>query len=161
MEELEEILNGPVDTAIKVLTSKKKNLDLIEKYIKEYKNQDRTIRDSQVGNIQKDKRVGKGTKAKDVKAIRSIVPYQKKIVTTSAAFEVGAPVTLVPNNVNDLSNEIIRIWDEIRIDDKIQKAKIIQKSQTECAFQFYLKESLNAEEKKVNEIKTKLLSNNL
>lgn len=159
MEELGILLTGPVDIAIKVLTSKKKDIDLIEKYIKEYKNQDRTIRDSQVGNIQKDKRVGKGTKAKDVKAIRSIVPYQKKIVTTSAAFEVGAPVTLVPNEVNDLSNEIIRIWDDIRIDDKIQKAKIIQKSQTECAFQFYLKESLNAEEKKVNEIKTKLLSN--
>ena len=159
MEELDLLLAGPIDKAIKVLTSKKKDNELIAKYIKEFKNQDRTIRQSQVGNIQKDKQVGKGENSKTVKAIRSIVPYQKKIVTTSAAFEVGSPVTLIPNDVNDLSTEVLRLWEDNRIDDKIQKAKIIQKSQTECAFQFYIKDTLDIENKAVKDIKAKVLSN--
>ena len=158
MEELELLLNGPIDKAIKVLTSKKKDSELIAKYIKEFRNQDRTIRPSQVGNIQKDKQVGKGENSKTVKAIRSIVPYQKKIVTTSAAFEVGEPVTLI-HEATDLSNEVFRLWEENRIDDKIQKAKIIQKSQTECAFQFYIKETLDIENKKILDVKAKVLSN--
>lgn len=159
MEELDLLLAGPIDKAIKVLTSKKKDNELIAKYIKEFKNQDRTIRPSQVGNIQKDKQVGKGENSKTVKAIRSIVPYQKKIVTTSSAFEVGSPVTLIPNDVTDLSTEVLRLWEDNRIDDKIQKAKIIQKSQTECAFQFYIKEAIDIENKKILDIKTKILSN--
>lgn len=159
MEELNLLLAGPIDKAIKVLTSKKKDNELIAKYIKEFKNQDRTIRQSQVGNIQKDKQVGKGENSKTVKAIRSIVPYQKKIVTTSAAFEVGSPVTLIPNDVTDLSTEVLRLWEDNRIDDKIQKAKIIQKSQTECAFQFYIKDTLDIENKAVKDIKAKVLSN--
>jgi SPP1 family phage portal protein len=159
MEELDLLLAGPIDKAIKVLTSKKKDNELIEKYIKEFKNQDRTIRPSQVGNIQKDKQVGKGENSKTVKAIRSIVPYQKKIVTTSSAFEVGSPVTLIPNDVTDLSTEVLRLWEDNRIDDKIQKAKIIQKSQTECAYQFYIKEAIDIENKKILDIKTKILSN--
>lgn len=159
MEELDLLLAGPIDKAIKVLTSKKKDNELIAKYIKEFKNQDRTIRQSQVGNIQKDKQVGKGENSKTVKAIRSIVPYQKKIVTTSAAFEVGSPVTLIPNDVTDLSTEVLRLWEDNRIDDKIQKAKIIQKSQTECAFQFYIKDTLDIENKAVKDIKAKVLSN--
>jgi len=159
MEALENLLSGPLDKAIKVLTSQKKDHERIAKYIKEYKNLDRTIRPSQVGIIQKDKQVGKGEKSKTVKAIRSIVPYQKKIVTTSTAFEVGSPVTLIPNAINDLSKEILRLWEDNRIDDKIQKAKVIQKSQTECAFQFYMKETTNIENKKVLDIKTKILSN--
>jgi SPP1 family phage portal protein len=159
MEELDLLLAGPIDKAIKVLTSKKKDNELIAKYIKEFKNQDRTIRQSQVGNIQKDKQVGKGENSKTVKAIRSIVPYQKKIVTTSAAFEVGSPVTLIPNDITDLSTEVLRLWEDNRIDDKIQKAKIIQKSQTECAFQFYIKDTLDIENKAVKDIKAKVLSN--
>jgi SPP1 family phage portal protein len=159
MEELDLLLAGPIDKAIKVLTTKKKDNELIAKYIKEFKNQDRTIRPSQVGNIQKDKQVGKGENSKTVKAIRSIVPYQKKIVTTSSAFEVGSPVTLIPNDVTDLSTEVLRLWEDNRIDDKIQKAKIIQKSQTECAYQFYIKEAIDIENKKILDIKTKILSN--
>jgi SPP1 family phage portal protein len=159
MEELDLLLVGPIDKAIKVLTSKKKDNELIAKYIKEFKNQDRTIRQSQVGNIQKDKQVGKGENSKTVKAIRSIVPYQKKIVTTSAAFEVGSPITLIPNDINDLSTEVLRLWEDNRIDDKIQKAKIIQKSQTECAFQFYIKDTLDIENKDDKDIKAKVLSN--
>ncbi|HEX8576970.1 MAG TPA: phage portal protein [Flavobacterium sp.] len=159
MEELENLLSGPLDKAIKVLTSQKKDSELIAKYIKEYKNLDRTIRQSQVGIIQKDKQVGKGEKSKTVKVIRSIVPYQEKIVTTATAFEVGAPVTLIPDKVNDLSVEIMRLWEENRMDDKIQKAKVIQKSQTECAFQFYMKKTIDVENKEVLDIKAKILSN--
>lgn len=159
MEELNLLLSGSIETAIKVLTAKKRDNELIAKYIKEFKNNDRTIRQSQVGNVQRDKPVGKGENAKLVKAIRSIVPYQKKIVTTSASFEVGSPVTLIPNNTTDLSNEVLRLWEDNRIDDKIQKAKIIQKSQTECAFQFYVKDTLDFENNSIKDIKVKVLSN--
>ena len=51
--------------------------------------------------------------------------FQKKIVTTACAFEVGEPVTLIPNEVNDLTTEILNLWEDNRMDDKIQKAKII------------------------------------
>ena len=57
MEALENLLSGPLDKAIKVLTSQKKDHERIAKYIKEYKNLDRTIRQSQVGILQKDKLV--------------------------------------------------------------------------------------------------------
>jgi len=159
MEELEVLLAGPSDKAIKVLTSQKKDPAIIQNYIKEFKNQDRTIRASQVGSIQKDKAVGKGENSKTVKAIRSIVNYQKKIVTTACAFEVGEPVTLVADNPNDLTDEILRLWEENRMDDKIQKAKVVQKSQTECAIHFYIQETISSEDKKVNDIKSKLLTN--
>ena len=159
MEELELLLSGDIEAAIKELTSNKKDSEIISKYIKEYKKLDRTIRDSQVGKIQKDKQVGKGENLKTVKSIRSIVSYQKKIVTTACAFEVGEPVTLIPNDVNDLTTEILDLWEDNRMDDKIQKAKIIQKSQTECAFLFYIKDALDVEDKSIKTIKSKLLTN--
>lgn len=158
MEELEKLLAGPVATFVKAVTATKKDPDLIDKYIREFKDLDRKIRPSQVGKIQTDKRVGKGTKAKDVVAIRSIAPYQRKIVTTAAAFEVGEPVTLTPVETTNLSDEVLRLWEDLRIDDKIQKAKVIQKSETECAFLFYMKKARDGE-KETNEIKAKLLSN--
>ena len=159
MEEILALLETDSPKAITMLTASKKDVDVIGKYIKEYKDKDRTIRQSQVGIIQKNKSVGTGEKAKTVNAIRSIVNYQKKIVTTACAFEVGSPVTLMPVKQNKLSEEVLNIWEDNRIDDKIQKAKIIQKSQTECAFQFYIKKTTNLENKEVNAIKLKLLSN--
>ena len=159
MEELELLLSGDIEAAIKELTSNKKDSEIISKYIKEYKKLDRTIRDSQVGKIQKDKQVGKVENLKTVKSIRSIVSYQKKIVTTACAFEVGEPVTLIPNDVNDLTTEILNLWEDNRMDDKIQKAKIIQKSQTECAIQMYIKDDVDAENKPIKTIKSKLLTN--
>lgn len=159
MEELEALLVTDTQKAIKTLTSTTKDETVIDSYIKEFKKKDRTIRQSQVGKIQIDKSVGKGEKARTVKAIRSVATYQKKIVTTACAFEVGAPVTLIPENKNLLSDEVLRLWEENRIDSKILAAKMIQKSQTECAFQFYMAKTTNIEGKEVNTIKVKLLTN--
>lgn len=159
MEELELLLKIDVQKAVKTLTTSSKDIAVIDDYIKEFKKKDRTIRQSQVGNIQKDKPIGKGEKSKLVKAIRSVATYQKKIVTTACAFEVGAPVTLIPNKQNLLSDEILLLWEENRIDAKILMAKTIQKSQTECAFHFYMAKTTNLEGKEVNTIKVKLLTN--
>lgn len=160
MEEILLMLESKPEEAIKTLTSSKKDGELIDKYILEYKDLDRTIRPSQVGNIQKDKPVkSEDGQTKTVKAIRSVVPFQKKIVTTSCAFEVGKPVTLLTEKTNELFDKVLFLWDENRIDDKIQKAKVIQKSQTEVAFEFYTKEQANIEGKKVKEVKLKILTN--
>ena len=159
MEELLKLLETSPEVAIKTLTAAKKDGEEIEKLIKEFKSLDRTIRPSQVANIQKDRPVGTGEKAKVVKAIRSIVPYQKKIVTTACAFEVGKPVTLSIDKTNELFEKVLFLWDENRIDDKIQKAKLIQKSQTEVAIQFYIKDTVTIENKKAKDIKIKLLTN--
>ncbi len=160
MEELLKSLETNPEVAIKTLTTSKKDAAQIDKYIKEYKDLDRTIRQSQVGVIQKDKPVkGSDGQTKTVKAIRSIVPYQKKIVNTACAFEVGKPVTLSIDKTNELFEKVLFLWDENRIDDKIQKAKVIQKSQTEVAIEFYTKEVENIDGKKVQDIKLKLLTN--
>lgn len=159
MEELLALLATDIKKVIKTLTASAKDTAIVDAYIKEYKKKDRTIRQSQVGNIQKDKTVGKGEKAKDVKAIRSIATYQKKIVTTACAFEVGAPVTLITDKPNLLSDEVLNLWEENRIDAKILTAKTIQKSQTECALHFYLEKVVNIENKEVNTIKVKILTN--
>jgi len=133
-----EIISADLTKAITTLTSQSKDKKIIENYVKEYTNLDRTIRDTQVGNVQKDKTIGTGNNQRLVKSIRSPVNYQKKIVTTSCAFEVGEPVTLSTATINDLFNELLRLWKSNRIDDKLQKAKTTQKSQTECAIHFFI-----------------------
>lgn len=159
MDELLKLLESEPEKAIKTFLTSKKDSAKIEKHIKEYKELNRTIRQSQVGVIQKDKQVGVGEKSNTVKAIRSIVPFQKKIVNTACAFEVGQPVTLSIDKPNELFEKVLSLWDENRIDDKIQKAKIVQRSQTEVAIQFYIKDAVTIENKKVKDIKLKLLTN--
>jgi len=140
---IEEIVKGPdLKKAIEKLTSQTKDHSKILQYVKEYKNLDRTIRDTQVGNVQKDKTIGEGSKQRIVKSIRSPVNYAKKIVTTSCAFEVGEPVTLTPSVENNvLFTEVTRLWKSNRIDDKLQKLKTTQKVQTETAIHFFVKEN--------------------
>jgi len=140
---IEQIVKGlDLKKAIDQLTSQTKDHSKILNYVKEYKNLDRTIRDTQVGNVQKDKIIGKGEKQRTVKSIRSPVNYAKKIVTTSCAFEVGEPITLTPSDENNpLFLEVKRLWKSNRIDDKFQKLKITQKVQTETAIHFFVKEN--------------------
>ena len=140
METIEELITKDLPGTIKMLTKDEKESSKIDVMIMEYDQNVRDIRPTQVGTIQKTKIVGKGAKKKTVDPVRITVPFQKKIVTTAAAFEVGEPVTLVPNVVNDLSMEVIRLWKINRVDDKLQKAKVIQKSQTQCAFHFFIKD---------------------
>lgn len=141
MEEvtIEEIIKGPdLKKAIEKLTSQSKDHAKIAQYVKEYIELDRTIRDTQVGNVQKDKQIGEGENKRLVKSIRTPVNFQKKIVTTACAFEVGEPVTLSTTDPNDVYNELLRLWKSNRIDDKLQKAKTTQKSETECAIHFFI-----------------------
>lgn len=133
-----ELISADLTKAIATLTSQSKDKKIIENYVKEYTNLDRTIRDTQVGKVQLDKTVGVSPNTRIVKSIKSPVNYQKKIVTTSCAFEVGEPVTLSTEPINDLFNELLRVWKSNRIDDKLQKAKTTQKSQTECAIHFFI-----------------------
>lgn len=140
MENLEQELKKDAAKAIDVLKAGSKKPADIEKIVKEYKSIDRTIRQTQIGNIQKDKTVGKGEKAKLVPGVRIPVHFQKKIVETSVAFEVGEPSTLIPSVKNQLSELIAKLWKTNRLDSKIQKIKLLQKSQTEGAVQFYMKD---------------------
>lgn len=158
------------DKVITKIKAQSKDPDKILAYQKEYKEHDRTIRDSQVGNIQKDKVVGTGEKAKNVKAVRIPIDFAKKIVSTATAFEVGKPITLIPSESNDLSNLIKMIWKSNRIDALLQKLVSLKKSETQAAIQFYIAEikdnslfkkilnffKLNEQAK---EIKSKILDN--
>ncbi len=140
MATLKEMIDSDLGKTISLLTANTKDPAQIDKYVSEYYELDRKIRETQVGLLQKDKIVGAGEKSKTVKSIKIPVSFQKKIVSTSCAFEFGAPVTLVPSEANDLFNELKRLWKENRIDDKLQQAKLIQKTQTQCALHFYIKD---------------------
>ncbi len=140
MENLGQELQRDAQKTIDLLKENAKKPADIEKIIKEYSKIDRTIRMSQIGNIQKNKTVGKGDKKKIVEGVRIPVQFQKKIVETSVAFEVGEPSTLIPNVKNNLSELISKLWKTNRLDSKIQKLKTLQKSQTQGAIQFYMKE---------------------
>ncbi|TDO68746.1 SPP1 family phage portal protein [Flavobacterium chryseum] len=126
------------DKVIAKIKEQSKDSAKILAYQKEYKEHDRTIRETQVGNIQKDKNVGNGEKAKLVRAVRIPIDYQKKIVSTATAFEVGKPVTLIPSEVNDLSELIKMIWKTNRIDSLLQKLISLKKAETQGAIQFYI-----------------------
>lgn len=169
-EELLLQLKTEPDKVIAKIKEQSKDTAKILNYQKEFKEHDRTIRDSQVANIQKDKIVGTGEKAKSVKAVRIPIDFAKKIVSTATAFEVGKPVTLIPSGINDLSELLKMIWKTNRIDSLLQKLTSLKKSETQGAIQFYItdmaenslfKKVLNFFKLKsqVKEIKSKLLDN--
>ncbi|RUT68681.1 phage portal protein [Flavobacterium cupreum] len=169
-EEFLLLLKTEPDKVIAKIKEQSKDSAKILAYQKEYKEHDRTIRDSQVGNIQKDKTVGLGEKAKLVRAVRIPIDYQKKIVSTATAFEVGKPVTLIPSEINDLSELISMIWKSNRIDSLLQKLVSLKKAETQGAIQFYISElkdnSLFGKilnflklKSQAKEIKSKLLDN--
>lgn len=137
-EEIILQLKSDPDKAIQKIKTQAKDISIIQNYQKEYKQHDRTVRDTQVGNIQKDKVVGTGEKSRNVKAVRIPINFAKKIVSTSTAFEVGKPVTLIPSEDNDLSDLVKMIWKSNRIDSLIQKLVSIKKSETQAALQFYI-----------------------
>lgn len=127
---------------------------------------DRNLRDTQIGKVQKDKMIGEGEKRKKVSSVRIPVPFQNKIVTTSTAFEVGEPVSLVPSEANDLTEEIERLWEANRVDSSIMKMVSLRKSELQSALLFYIKDvdknkTFNKKlgSNKNKEIKTKVLEN--
>lgn len=152
---------------IATIEAQSKNVEDISKYQKEYKDKDRKLRESQVGNTQVDKPI---TGGKTVKAVRIPINFAKKIVTTATAFEVGKPVTLIPSAENNLSKLIYQIWKINRIDAAIQQIVSLKKSETQAAIQFYIADSTENSllnkvlsffkfQKQVKEIKSKILDN--
>jgi SPP1 family phage portal protein len=138
MEELLSQLATEPDKVIAKIKEQSKDTAKITEYQKEYKQKDRTIRETQVATIQKDKNVGTGEKARLVKAVRIPINFAKKIVTTATAFEVGKPVTLIPSEENSLSMLFSNIWKTNRIDSKIADLIRLKKSETQAAIQFYI-----------------------
>lgn len=138
MENLLDKLKTEPEKVVETIRQKTKSRENIDNYQKEFYLNDRTIRDMQVGKVQKDKNVGTGASSKLVKAVRIPIKFAKKIVTTATAFEVGKPVTIVPSEENNLSKLISQLWKVNRIDSKIQKLITLKKSETQAAMQFYI-----------------------
>lgn len=164
-------LNSEPKTVISIIKNKsKKDVDKIKEYQKEYIQKDREIRDTQVGKVQKDRVIGEGEDSKLVRAVRIPINFAKKIVTTSTAFEVGKPISLIPSDDNNLSKLFNQIWKTNRLDNKIVKLVSLKKSETQSAIQFYISD-LNDDsilnkilvkigfKKQQKEIKSKILTN--
>lgn len=135
MEEILLKLATEPDKVIAKIREQSKDNAKIKEFQKEYKENDRTIRDTQVARVQKDKPLGE---SKTVKAVRIPIKFAKKIVTTATAFEVGKPVTLIGSIENDLSKLFHQIWKANRIDSKIAELVRLKKSETQSAIQFYV-----------------------
>jgi SPP1 family phage portal protein len=152
-----------------------KNQESLTKYYNEIYNHDRTIRDTQVARVQKHKLIKKKvlvtdsfgkpildeygqekTKYETVekKAIRIPIPLKQKIINTSVAFEFGNPVSRIPNEKNELSEEVDEVWKENRLDSVLQEVKKEQKSITQSAIVFYIKTK-----NKKSKIKSRILKN--
>lgn len=167
MDEIIKILKGDdPGAAVALLTAKQKDPKDIEELREEYHENKRDIRTNQIGKIQVDKSVGPEGQKKTVPAVKIAMPFQEKIVNTATAFEVGEPLTLTPNDTNDLSDEIVRLWRANRMDTMMQQVIALQKSETQCAIQFYIKDIkpqnwlnriIGVNEKK--DIKAKVLDN--
>lgn len=170
MKAIIDLIKDRPDEAIEKIKKQTKKVEQIKDYRKEYIEHDRTIRDTQVGKIQKDKTIGEGEKSKFVQAVRIPINFAKKIVNTSAAFEVGKPIDIIPSADNTLSKFIKEIWKVNRLNSLIQKLILLKKSETQGAVQFYMSDvketsllnkiltSLSIKSQK-KEIKTKLLDN--
>lgn len=141
--DLIELLKKDIQKAIGVIEQNKKHR--LESYTweclnKEFNLNERDLRDTQVGRIQKDKIVGKGEKAKSVTAIRLSIPFAKKIVNTAVAFELGEPVTLIADEKNDLFNSVKSTWKLNRLDSKLQEALKKKKSELESCVVFHIED---------------------
>jgi hypothetical protein len=169
MEELLKLILSDPKSAIAKIKLKSKDAAKITEYRKELKESDRKLRDTQVGNIQKDKNIGTGEKAKLVRAVRIPINFAKKISTTATSFEVGKPATLIPSVENDLTSLLSLIWKTNRIDAAIQKLVYLKKTETQGALNFYISDIkqdglfnkilATLRLKAAKEIKTKVLDN--
>lgn len=165
-------LKSDKNVTIQKLKSQGKDRAKIDEIIKEFYENERDLRQTQVGSIQKDKIVETKNGSKGVPQVKLSIPFQKKIVTNSTAFEVGKPITLIAdtNNKNaKLPDLIKKLWKSNRIDYLIQKLVYLKKAQTEGALLFYISDvKENSFLKKImnkmsisskKEIKIKILDN--
>lgn len=135
-----DLLKTDTSSALNKFKSQGKKTDEIENYRKEFNELDRNQRETQVDRIQQNKTVGE----KSITAVKVPLNYPKKIVNTSVAFEVGEPVTLVPQIENATESQLAKLiqnlWKANRIDNVIQKALVQLKSETQVAMLFYIKD---------------------
>lgn len=132
MDDIVKLIVSSPTEAITLLTSDSKDPTRLKNLQQEFDLLDRKIRKTQVGQIQKVKQVNDKT----VEPVSVPIGLQNKIVKTSMAFEVGEAPTISPNEKNDLSDEILRIWKANRIDHLLQKMITLKKSQLQCALLF-------------------------
>ena len=114
-----------------------KNSKKISDLRKEYEDINRSIRPSQLNNIQLDRFVGKGEERRKVLAVKTPVNFQKKIVETSVAFEIGSPPAISAVEPNDLTEEVLRIFKKTRSHQILVDGKKKQKSETEAAILYF------------------------
>lgn len=141
--DLIELIKTDIQKAIGVIESNKlqrKDRFSWENLNKEFNKNERDLRPSQVGRIQKDKIVGTGEKAKSVTAIRLSIPFAKKIVNTAVAFEMGEPITLIADDKNELFDSVRTTWKLNRLDNKLQEALKKKKSELESCIIFHIED---------------------
>lgn len=143
MEEILELLGKDVQKAIGIIERNKKHR--LESYTwdyldKEYNKNERDLRSSQVGKIQKDKIVGKGENAKSVASIRLSIPFAIMIVNTAVAFELGEPITIIADDKNELFETVKNTWKLNRLDSKLQEALKKKKSELESCVIFHIED---------------------
>lgn len=135
LQKLLDLIKSDPEKAITEIRKNTKPIDVITKYVKEYQEQDRTQRDSQVDQIQKDKTL---TGNRIAKMVKIYINHTQNIVETLAAFVIGKPVTLIPSEDNDLSVLMRQLWRVNRIDSKLLKSTMIKMSQTQVVMNFYI-----------------------
>lgn len=142
MKNILEVLKTDPVKAIKLLPRDDELRTRIDLLISEFNNHDRTSRPTQVGLVQEDKIMDGGKRLQ--KAVRIPASFQNKIVTTSTAFEVGEPVSIIPEifnskeKENKLTKEIDRLWKVNRMDSFIKEATVLKKSELQCAALLYM-----------------------
>lgn len=139
---LEFLKQGKIDDAIKLLKAKPD----VANYAKEYNENARDLRETQVG-----KRQDKKLANKTVKVAKIPIPFQRKVVRSASSFLFGSPVKITSDT--DIQN-ITDAWDDLGIDTILLEFAEKVKSETEAAIVFFPVEK----DKKVK-LKARLLSN--
>ena len=122
---LDLIKAGKIDDVVKLLPTK----EGVSDYAKEYNENARDIRETQVG-----KRKDKTIKDEVVKVAKLPIPFQRKIVTSAASFLFGSPVSITSSEDIEPINDL---WDECKMDTLLLRFAEKVKSETEAAIVFY------------------------
>lgn len=150
MENIQDLLKKDPQKAIEFLMSQQKDVKEIDKRRKEYTDQFRGQRDSQIDNTIKNRFVKKEGVTREVKMVRTPFNFQKKIVNTACAFEVGKPVKLSQEDEgNALGVETINAYRKSRMDYNLQEFIKVKKSETESCIIFSLTKPKNGKPRKI------------
>lgn len=122
---LDLIKQGKIDDVVKELPKK----DGVGDYAKEYNENARDLRETQVG-----KRKDKQLDGEVVRVAKIPIPFQRKIVTSAASFLFGSPVNI---SSSDDIQPVLDLWDSCRMDTLLLRFAEKVKSETEAAIVFY------------------------